>query len=184
LAFAGKETLPASEQLRPDLAERRKARIEKRQPAFADMLDRLVLIDDTSLRTNPFKTAGRALVGQRLIDRAPFGHWNTQSGALPVRRRNLSTRQISGRASPVIAGLGHDGLIAPWVLDGAMYRASFGTCVEKQLVPALTPGQVVVADNQSLHKSPRVVERLTAKGCEFLFLPPHSPTPSVAFMPL
>jgi hypothetical protein len=34
LAFAGKETLPASEQLRPDLAERRKARIEKRQPAF------------------------------------------------------------------------------------------------------------------------------------------------------
>jgi hypothetical protein len=86
MAFAGKETLPASEQLRPDLAERRKARIEKRQPAFADMLDRLVLIDETSLRTNPVKTAGWALVGQRLIDRAPFGHWNTQSGALPVRR--------------------------------------------------------------------------------------------------
>jgi transposase len=64
-----------------------------------------------------------------------------------------------------------------------MYRASFGTCVEKQLVPALKPGQVVVADNLSSHKSPRVVERLTAKGREFLFLPPHSSAPSVAFMP-
>jgi len=86
MAFARKETLPASEQLRPDLTERRKARIEKRQPAFADMLGRLVFIDETSLRTNPVKTAGWALVGQRLIDHAPFGHWNTQSGALPVRR--------------------------------------------------------------------------------------------------
>jgi transposase len=64
-----------------------------------------------------------------------------------------------------------------------MYRASFETYVEKQLVPALKPGQVVVADNLSSHKSPRVAERLTAKGREFLFLPPHSCTPSVAFMP-
>ncbi|MCA3444614.1 MAG: transposase [Rhodobacter sp.] len=71
----------------------------------------------------------------------------------------------------------------PWVLDGAMYRASFGTCVRKQLVPALKPGQVVVADNLSSHKSPRVVERLTAKGREFIVPPPHSPTPSVPFMP-
>lgn len=88
-----------------------------------------------------------------------------------------------GRASPFIVGLGHDGLIMPWVLDGAMYRASFGTCVRKQLVPALKPGQVVVADNLSSHKSPRVVERLTAKGREFIVPPPHSPTPSVPFMP-
>ncbi len=71
----------------------------------------------------------------------------------------------------------------PWVLDGAIYRASFGTCVRKQLVPALKPGQVVVADNLSPNKSPRVAERLTAKGSEFIFLPPHSSTPSVAFMP-
>jgi len=33
----------------------------------------------------------------------------------------------------------------------------------------------VVADNLSSHKSPRVVELLTAKGCRIIFLPPYSP---------
>jgi transposase len=32
-----------------------------------------------------------------------------------------------------------------------------------------------VADNLSSHKSPRVVELLTAKGCRIIFLPPYSP---------
>ena len=58
------------------------------------------------------------------------------------------------------------------LLDGAMNRASFETYVEKELAPALKPGQVVLADNLSSHKSPRVVELLTDKGCEIIFLPP------------
>jgi len=154
LASVIKKTLLASEQVRPDVAERRKAWIEERQPAFANTLEKLVFIDETSLKTNLVKTTGWAPVGQRLIDHAPFGHWNTQT---------------------FIAGLGHDGLIAPWVLDGAMNRTSFETYVQKQLAPALKPGQVVVADNLSSHKSPRVLELLTAKGCEIIFLPPYSP---------
>jgi transposase len=56
-----------------------------------------------------------------------------------------------------------------------MNCAGFETNVEKQLAPALKPGQVVVADNLSSHKSPRVVELLTAKGCQIIFLPPYSP---------
>lgn len=54
-------------------------------------------------------------------------------------------------------------------------RSSFENYVDKQLVPTLKPGQVVVADNLSSHKSPRVVELLTAKGCEIIFLPPYPP---------
>ncbi|NJM81111.1 MAG: IS630 family transposase [Tabrizicola sp.] len=154
LGLSHEKTLLASEQLRPDVAERRRAWIEERQPVFANMLERLVFIDETSLKTNLVKTTGWALVGQRLIDHAPFGHWNTQT---------------------FIAGLGHDGLIAPWVLDGAMNSVSFETYVEKELAPALKPGQVVVADNLSSHKSPRVVELLAAKGCTITFLPPYSP---------
>jgi transposase len=148
------KTLLASEQLRPDVADRRKTWIEERQPALANTLEKLVFIDETSLKTNLVKTTGWAPVGQRLIDHVPFGHWNTQT---------------------FIAGLGHDGLIAPWVLDGAMNRASFEAYVEKQLAPALKPGQIVVADNLSSHKSPRVLELLTAKGCEIIVLPPYSP---------
>ena len=79
MASAIKKTLPASEQVRPDVAERRRVWIEERQPAFANMLERLVFIDETSLKTSLVKTTGWALVGQRLIDHAPFGHWNTQT---------------------------------------------------------------------------------------------------------
>jgi transposase len=154
LASAIKKTLLASEQLRPDVAEARRVWIETRQPDMANMLERLVFIDETSLKTNLVKTTGWAPVGARLIDHAPFGHWNTQT---------------------FIAGLAHDGLIAPWVLDGAMNRASFDAYVEHQLAPALKPGQIVIADNLSSHKSPRAQALLRAQGNDLIFLPPYSP---------
>ena len=139
LGLSHKKTLLASEQLRPDVAERRREWVEERQPAMASIRERFVFIDETSLKTNLVKTTGWALVGQRLIDHTPFGHWNTQT---------------------FIAGLGHDGLIAPWVLDGAMNRASFEAYVEHELAPALKPGQIVIADNLSSHKSQRVIDLL------------------------
>ena len=83
---------------------------------MANMLERLVFIDETSLKTNLVKTTGWAPVGKRLVDHAPFGHWHTQT---------------------FIAGLAHDGLIAPWVLDGAMNRDSFETYITRELAPAL-----------------------------------------------
>ena len=83
--------------------------------------------------------------------------------------------RFSGRASPFIAGLAQDELIAPWVLDGAMNRASFDTYVERVLAPALRPGQIVVADNLSSHKSLRAIDLLRAQGNDLIFLPPYSP---------
>ena len=118
------------------------------------MLERLVFIDETSLKTNLVKTTGWAPVGQRLIDHAPFGHWHTQT---------------------FIAGLAQDGLIAPWVLDGPMNRDSFDAYIKSQLAPALRPGQIVVADNLSSHKSSQALELLRAQGNDLIFLPPYSP---------
>lgn len=117
-------------------------------------MEKLVFIDETSLKTNLVKTTGWAPVGKRLIDHAPFGHWHTQT---------------------FVAGLGHDGLIAPWVLDGAMNRDSFDTYIQGQLAPALRPGQIVVADNLSSHKSTKAIDLLRAQGNELIFLPPYSP---------
>jgi transposase len=149
-----KKTLLASEILRPEVAERRKAWVEVFQPDMSNMLETLVFIDETSLRTNLVKTTGWAPVGQRLIDHAPFGHWHTQT---------------------FIAGRAQDGLIAPWVPDGAMNRASFDTYVERVLAPTLRPGQIVVADNLSSHKSARAIDLLRAQGNTLIFLPPYSP---------
>ena len=49
LGLSHKKTLLASEILRPEVAERRKAWVEIRQPDMAKMLERLVFIDETSL---------------------------------------------------------------------------------------------------------------------------------------
>ena len=117
-------------------------------------MERLVFIDETSLNTKLVKTSGWAPVGERLVDHAPFGHWNTQT---------------------FIAGLRHDGLTAPWVITGAINRRCFEAYIETQLAPTLRPGDVVILDNLSSHKSPRAEQLLKAVGAWFLFLPPYSP---------
>lgn len=47
--------------------------------------------------------------------------------------------------------------------------------VEQLLIPALKPGQVVVIDNASFHKSVTIRELIETAGCNLLFLPPYSP---------
>ena len=154
MASVLKKTLRASEQLRPDVEKARRDLGEVRQPVMANMLEMLVFINETSLKTNLVKTTGWAPRGARLVDHAPFDHWQTQT---------------------FIAGPGCDGLLAPWVLDGAMNRASFEAYVAHELAPALKPGQIVIADNLSSHKSPHVQALLRAQGNRILFLPPTSP---------
>ena len=116
--------------------------------------ERLVFIDETSLNTKMVKTTGWSPVGQRLIDHSPFGHWHTQT---------------------FIAALRHDGLTAPWVIDGPINRQLFNTYVETQLMPTLKPGDIVILDNLSSHKSTEAAEMLKSIGAWFLFLPPYSP---------
>ena len=54
-----------------------------------------------------------------------------------------------------MAGLTTRGLVAPWVLDGAINQDAFATYVAQVLVPELRPGDSVVMDNLSSHKGPR-----------------------------
>ena len=62
----------ANEQLRPDVAERRRNWVEVRQPDMANMLEMLVFIDETSLKTNLVKATGWAPAGKRLTCHAPL----------------------------------------------------------------------------------------------------------------
>lgn len=119
-----------------------------------NLLPRIGFIDETSLKTNMVKTTGRAPKGARLIDHAPFGHWNTRT---------------------FIAALRHDRLDAPWVIDGAMNGEMFDRHVETRLAPTLQPRDVIILDNLSSHKSPKAAAALKAVGAWFLFLPPYSP---------
>ena len=77
-----------------------------------------------SLKTNMVKTTGWAPCGARLVDHAPFGHWQTQT---------------------FIAALRHDRLDAPWVIGGAMNREFFDLYVQTQLAPTLQKGDVLAS---------------------------------------
>ena len=72
-------------------------------------------------------------------------------------------------------GLRCDGLVAPWVIDAPMNRAIFEAYVETQLLPVLQPGDVVILDNLSSHKSETAERAIRSKGAWMLFLPPYSP---------
>ncbi len=67
------------------------------------------------------------------------------------------------------------GFIAPFVIDGPIDRDAFETYVGKVLVPELAKGDVVVMDNLSSHKGPKVREMIEAAGATLLYLPPYSP---------
>jgi len=92
--------------------------------------------------------------GARVVCKTPHGHWKI-----------LST----------IAALDLDGIRTACCFDGATDTTMFVAFVEKFLVPTLRPGQVVVLDNLSAHKSPRVDELVEAAGARVLRLPPYSP---------
>ncbi len=74
-----------------------------------------------------------------------------------------------------MAGLTTRGLVAPWVLDGPINQDAFEAYVSRVLVPELREGDVVVLDNLSSHKGPKVRALIEAVGASLLYLPPYSP---------
>jgi transposase len=132
--------------------------LKQRQEWFAGQLDldpaKLVFIDDTGASTNLARKGGRCRRGQRLRVPVPHGHYKTVT---------------------LVAGLRLRGLKASKVYDRPLNAALFEEWVEKCLVPALAPGDVVVMDNLLAHKGPRVAQLIKAAGAELLYLPPYSP---------
>jgi transposase len=161
---ASKKAALASEQERPDVARKRE-RWKARQGSIDP--HRLVFIDETWAKTNmaPLRSWGPR--GKRLIGRAPFGHWNTMT---------------------FVAALRHDGIVAPWVIDGPINGESFRTWVEQVLVPELRPDDIPragprtdggfrpsIMDNLGSHKAPAIRRAIRAAGAKLFYLPAYSP---------
>jgi transposase len=148
---AQKKTRHAAEQERPDI-------LKRRQAWFEGQLDlepsRLVFIDETWASTNMARSHGRCPRGQRLRMAVPHGHWKTTT---------------------LVAGLSSTGIVAPWVLDGPINGDAFEVYVGQVLVPELRLGDIVIMDNLSSHKRPRIAELIQVAGASVLYLPPYSP---------
>lgn len=68
-----------------------------------------------------------------------------------------------------------DQVMAPMVTDGPMNQLVFQGYVDWLLVPELKPGDTVVMDNLSSHKSKAVADSIEGAGAKLLYLPPYSP---------
>ena len=141
----------ASEQNRTDVARARR-RWFRQQRLLASTA--LVFLDETAITTSMVRTRGRCPRGDRLVDYAPHGHWKTVT---------------------FIAGLRHDKVVAPFVIEGAMNGETFRAYIEQCLAPTLTPGDIVVLDNVSTHKVNGVAEAIEAVGATLRYLPQYSP---------
>jgi transposase len=115
---------------------------------------RLVFIDETWAKTNMTRMRGWWRRGEPLKARVPHGHWRTMT---------------------FLAGLRHDGITAPCVVDGPINGRIFRAYVEQILVPTLKPGDIVVMDNLGSHKSRIIRTLIRAAGARLFYLPPYSP---------
>ena len=116
--------------------------------------ERFVFIDETATATNMTRRYGRCPSHQRLVAKAPYGHWKTTT---------------------FVAGLRKSGITAPLVLDGPMTGAAFRAYAGQFLAPTPKPGDVVVMDNLSAHKVAGVRQIIERVGASVLYLPPYSP---------
>lgn len=66
-------------------------------------------------------------------------------------------------------------IVAPFCYTGTCNTSLFNLWLEQMLIPELRPGEVIILDNASFHKSKISVEMIQKAGCEVLFLPPYSP---------
>jgi len=97
---------------------------------------------------------GRAPCGTRVVEYAPHGNWHTTT---------------------MISAIRLTGVEAPMVLEGAMDSLVFRGYVERVLAPTLHPGDIVMMDNLSVHKTAGVREAIEAVEASLLYLPPYSP---------
>jgi transposase len=106
------------------------------------------------LQTDLTRLRGWAPGGERLLEAVPGGKWHT---------------------STLVQAIGLDGIRAAMLLDGPINACSFAGFCQWLLVPTLHPGDLVVLDNLSSHRSAAAIEAIEAVGARVVYLPPYSP---------
>lgn len=134
-------------------------RDENKRAIFLDLLDKTpidkrVYLDESGVNQYLYRTYGRSLRGEQV-----FG-------------------EVSGKRfarESFIAGLSKGKLIAPMCFRGTCDTILFNTWLKEVLIPELEPGQVLILDNASFHRSKETEKLVREAQCHLLFLPPYSP---------
>lgn len=115
---------------------------------------KLVFLDETGAKTNMTRLYGWGPKSERLKEPVPHGHWNTKT---------------------LVQAIDYQGCRAAMTTNGPMNSLIFDKFVDWILLPNLQPGDILVMDNLSSHKSVQTLLKIESKGVEVRFLPPYSP---------
>jgi transposase len=116
--------------------------------------ERFVFLDETGTSTAMTRLYGRAPRGQRLAEGVPEARWEMTTLLWASRR---------------------EGVVASLEFPGATDEMAFRTYLERVLIPALRPGDIVVMDNLAAHRVGAVARLLRKAGVGVWYLPPYSP---------
>ena len=73
----------------------------------------------------------------------------------------------------LLASMDAGGMDPCLAVEGPTTKEVFEAYLEQVLAPSLESGRIVVMDNLSSHKGPRVRELIEGRGCELIYLPPY-----------
>ena len=149
---------PAAEKKSLHAIERDTEANRKRREEFVEHIrsippERLIYLDESGVTTSMTRLYGRCIGGRRIAEATPGGHWKILT---------------------ILSAMSTRGMIATMTIEEPTDGDIFLAYVEQVLCPALRPGDVVVMDNLSAHKSRRASADRKA-GAELLYLPPYSP---------
>ena len=97
---------------------------------------------------------GRSLKGNRVYDKAPHGHWYSNT---------------------MLSSIDSKGQTHCMVFDNALTADIFCIYLREVLGPKLNEGDIVVMDNLRAHKTAAAKQLIEAAGAQVLFLPAYSP---------
>jgi len=114
----------------------------------------IIFIDESGAHLGMANDYARAEGGERAIAEKPFD---------------------VGSKFSIIGAIALTGIVAMMYIESAVNLTIFKEYIRQLLVPKLRPGQYVVFDNVSFHKSQEIADLIESTGARVVFLPPYSP---------
>jgi transposase len=115
---------------------------------------RVFFLDETGVTTALTRLYGRAIGGNRAVGSAP---------------------QNYGKQINILSAMSRQGVAASLAVTGSVDSVVMSIFVREILLPVLEPGDLVVTDNYSVHKTRRVLSEFEKAKVSVEFLPPYSP---------
>lgn len=117
-------------------------------------VDQRIYLDESGVNEYLYRQYGRGFRNQKILGEVSGKRFARQS---------------------VISALFKGKFLSPMCFEGTCDTILFNIWLKKVLIPKLSPGQVLILDNASFHKSSESKRLIEAAGCKILFLPPYSP---------